>query len=49
MAHCNFPNTSNIPRIVQYIKMNAVGPDIISNVDPKFNALEELKQNSEDP
>lgn len=34
MAHANFPNTGDKPRFVQYIKLNAVGPNILSNVEP---------------
>jgi len=30
MAHGNFPNTGTKPRFIQYIKMNAVGPNIVS-------------------
>lgn len=33
LAHGNFPNNSEKPRLVQYLKYNAVGKNILSNVD----------------
>lgn len=38
LAHGNFPNNSEKPRLVQYIKFNAVGPHIQSNVFSIFSS-----------
>lgn len=43
MAHANFPNTGTKPRFVQYVKMNAIGEKIISQVKPWEGALKYMK------
>jgi len=41
MAHGNFPNSSDKPRLLQYIKYNAVGQNISSNVCSLMTSSEE--------
>ena len=43
MAHGNFPNSSEKKaRFVQYIKYNAVGDGIVSQVDPQLKMIPTL-------
>ena len=43
LIHSNFPNTGEKPRYVQYVKMNAVGPDIQSCVEPLYESEDEFR------
>ena len=44
LAHGNFPNSSEKPSVLQYVKYNAVGPKISSNVCSLTSSLEEYSE-----